>query len=303
MSAPGPEVSTGGPESLDAVRPAGAAGLRKRRASRWPSPEIVLCLAFVFLVVLAAFASPLLAPHDPAVENLSAGLQGPSSAHLLGTDESGRDILSRVIAGAKSALVGPIVVVLGAMIIGTIFGLLAGYRGGWVDSVIMRVVDLLYSLPGLLVAVVALGVFGGGYWVAVAVLVVLTSPYDTRLIRGATLEQRNLPYVDAARTLGLSSPRIMLRHIWPNITPLIVANSFLNFAFTLVALASLAFLGLGAGPGATDWGQMLHENISQIEANPWAVMAPGIALVLLALSMNLIGDWMYERLSARGMGR
>ncbi|HEU4600089.1 MAG TPA: ABC transporter permease, partial [Solirubrobacterales bacterium] len=236
-------------------------------------------------------------------ENLLVGLQGSGAEHLLGTDEAGRDVLSRIMAGARSAIVGPIVVVLGAMAIGTFFGLMAGYRGGWVDSAVMRVVDLLYSLPGLLIAIVALGVFGGGYWVAVAILIVLTSPFDTRLIRGAALEQSGLPYVDAARTLGLPPRRIMTRHIWPNIAPLIVANSFLNFAFTLVALTSLAFLGLGAGPGATDWGQMLKENLAVIEINPWASLGPGLAIVLLALSMNLIGDWIFERLSDRGMGR
>lgn len=276
---------------------------RRDRQVRRPSIEIALCFVFLGVVVLCAVTGSMLAPYDPAAEDLSVGLEGPSATHLLGTDEAGRDVLSRIIGGAQSAIVGPIVVVMGAMLIGTLFGLLAGYRGGWIDTLVMRAVDLLYSLPGLLVAVVALGVFGGGYWVAVGILIVLTAPFDTRLIRGATLEQRGRPYVDAARTLGLSPRRIMVRHIWPNIAPLIAANSFLNFAFTLVALASLAFLGLGAGPGATDWGQMLNENLPVIEINPAAALAPGIAIVLLALSMNLIGDWIYERLSDRGRGR
>lgn len=270
---------------------------------RPPGVLITCCLLVVLPVVVCAVAGSAVAPHDPARENLSLGLQGPTGTHLFGTDEGGRDIVSRVIAGSSAALLGPLAVVFGAMLIGTVLGIFAGYRGGWVDSVVMRVADILYSLPGLLVAVVTLGILGGGYWVAVGVLVILTAPYDTRLIRGATLEQRGLPYVDAAKSLGLSGPRIMGRHIWPNVLPLIISNSFLNFAFTLVLLASLAFVGLGAGPGAADWGRMLSENLPLMEVNPAAVLAPGVALILLALSMNLIGDWIYERLSDRGMGR
>jgi peptide/nickel transport system permease protein len=293
--------TVGGPQPPDLREP--AREVRLGRSGPRPPIEIVLCLFFVGLVILFAFTGHSLAPEDPALEHLGAGLEEPFGAHVLGTDESGRDVLSRVIDGSRDALMGPLVVVIGAGLIGTLFGLLAGYKGGLIDAVIMRTVDLLYSLPALLVAIVALGVFGGGYWVAVAVLVVLTSPYEVRLYRGATLEQRGLPYVDAARTLGLSSPKIMARHIFPNILPIIVASSFLNFAVTLVTLSSLAFLGLGAGPGSTDWGQMLNENIPSIEANAAAALAPGIAIVLLALSMNLIGDWFYEKLAERGTAR
>ncbi len=280
---------------------------RPRRRARWkvgrPPLGIALCCLIVLVVAVWAITGAALAPHPPSSEDLTLGLHGPTSGHLLGTDEAGRDVLSRLIDGSRTAMLGPIVVVLGAMLLGTFFGLLAGYRGGWIDAVIMRTVDLMYSLPGLLVAVVALGIFGGGYWIAVLVMIILTAPYDTRLIRGATLEQRSRPYVDAARCLGLPRRQIMARHIWPNIAPLIVANSFLNFAFTLVSLAALAFLGLGGGPGSPAWGQALHENLPVIEINPLASLAPGLALVLLALAMNLIGDWLYERLAAEGTDR
>jgi peptide/nickel transport system permease protein len=200
-------------------------------------------------------------------------------------------------------VVGPILIALGAAVIGTVFGLSAGFHGGRIDGVVMRAADVAYAMPGLLVAVVVVGVLGGGYFVAVCVLVVLTAPYDTRLIRGATLEQRALPYVDAARTMGLSDRRIMYRHIWPNLLPLIGANSFLNFAFSLVALSALSFLGLGDGPGATDWGRMLSDNLSLISQAPLAVIAPGIALIGTATAMNLVGDWMYETLADRGRAR
>jgi peptide/nickel transport system permease protein len=198
---------------------------------------------------------------------------------------------------------GPILIALGAMLVGNTLGLFAGYLGGLADSAIMRWVDLMYSLPALLVAIVVVGVLGGGYWLAVATLIVLTAPYDTRIVRGATLEQRPRAYVEAARTLGLSARRVMFMHIWPNVLPLVVANTFLNFAFSIVALAGLSFLGLGVGPGTPDWGRMLAESRTLLFQNPASALAPGGMIVLTAAAMNLIGDWLYETLSDRGRAR
>ena len=273
------------------------------RRGRRLSAGIVLVLGFLVLVAVLALFGAALAPIDPRAQDLNAALLGPTGHFWFGTDSLGRDIFSRTLAGARTALVGPVLVAAGAMLIGNVFGLLAGYRGGWIDTVVMRTVDLMYALPPLLVAIVIGGVVGGGYWVAVAILVVLFSPYDARLIRGAALEQRNLPYVEAARTLGLSSARIMARHVWPNLLPLVVANTFLNFAFALVTLAGLSFIGIGVPPGTADWGQMLADSRSLLFDNPWAALAPGGALVATAVSMNLTGDWMYERLSDRGRTR
>ena len=229
---------------------------RTRRRAR-VSILIVLCFIVVGVVAVFAIFGNLIAPHDPNEQNLLVGLTRPSSEFWLGTDDLGRDVFSRTIVGARTAVVGPILIALGAMLIGNALGLLAGYKGGLVDSTIMRWVDLMWALPGLLVAIVVVGVLGGGYYLSVALLILLTAPYDTRIVRGATLEQRALPYVEAARTLGLSSKRIMVRHIWPNVLPLVVANTFLNFAFSLVTLSALSFLGprrrpryAGLGPDA-----------------------------------------------------
>ena len=270
------------------------------RGGRRISFGIALALGFLVAVAILAVFGARLAPIDPREQNLNAALSGPTRDFWFGTDSLGRDIFSRTLAGARTALVGPILVAGGAMLIGNVLGLFAGYRGGWVDTVVMRGVDLMYALPPLLVAIVIGGVVGGGYWVAVAILVVLFSPYDARLIRGATLQQRNLPYVEAARTLGLSSGRIMARHVWPNLLPLVVANTFLNFAFALVTLAGLSFIGIGVAPGTADWGQMLADSRALLFDNPLAALGPGIALVLTAVSMNLAGDWLYESLSDRG---
>jgi peptide/nickel transport system permease protein len=172
-----------------------------------------------------------------------------------------------------------------------------------VDSVIMRWVDLMWSVPGLLVIIVVAGTVGGGYWLAVGLLVVLTVPFDTRVVRGATLEQTPRPYVEAARTLGVKDWRIMVWHIWPNVSPVAVANAFLNFAGSVGFLAALSFLGLGVPPGTPDWGLMLSEGLQDLFLNPVAVLAPGAMIVLTATSMNLIGDWLQERLASRGAAR
>jgi peptide/nickel transport system permease protein len=271
-----------------------------RTRSRLPSPVLILAFLVVGIVAVCAILGSAIAPHDPAAQDLLGSLSPPSRAHLLGTDDLGRDIFSRTIAGARTAVIGPLIIALGAMVIGNLLGLWAGYRGGWVDSTIMRAADLVYALPALLVAIVVVGVLGGGYFRAVALLVVLYAPFDTRIVRGATLEQRSRPYVEAARTLGLPRRRIMFGHIWPNVLPVAVANATLAFAFSLVSLASLSFLGLGVGPGTADWGRMLSESRTLLFDNPAAAVAPGIAIVITAASVNVIGDWLFERLSDRG---
>jgi peptide/nickel transport system permease protein len=275
----------------------------ERRARRGFPITIALSFVLIALVAICAIFGTLIAPKDPHAQNLLVGVAPPSGDYWLGTDELGRDVLSRTIVGARTAVIGPVLIALGAMFIGNVLGLLAGYKGGWFDSGILRWADLMYALPGLLIAIVIVGVLGGGYFLAIVLLIFLTSPYDTRIVRGATLEQRPLAYVEAARTLGLSSRTIMARHIWPNILPFALANTFLNFAFALVTLSALSFLGLGVGPGTADWGRMLSESRTLLFDNPAAALAPGIMIVLTAACMNLIGDWFYETLSDRGRAR
>lgn len=239
-----------------------------------------------------------MAPASPSAQDLFGTAASPSWRHLLGTDDLGRDILSRLIVGARPALGGAALIAAGAMAIGAAFGLLAGYRGGKTDSAIMRAVDFLYSTPQLLVVLVIVGIVGGGYWLSVGLLTLLSAPYDTRLIRAATLEQRPRPYVEAAEVMGAGTWRILLRHIWPNISRLVIANTLLNFGFALVALAALAFLGVGAPPGAPDWGRMLADAKTLIFANPAAPLAPAATIALVACAANIAGDWLYERRKA-----
>jgi len=274
--------------------------LRGRAAGRGLSPLVVAALIVVGAVVVAAIAGPAIAPHSATAQDLATGISGPSRDHWLGTDDLGRDVFSRTIVGARTAVLGPLLVAAGAMVIGNLLGLVAGYRGGWLDTLVSRYADLVYALPALLVAIVVVGVVGGGYFTAVALLVILYSPVDTRLIRSATLVQRSQPYVEAARVSGIPARRIMLAHIWPNVLPLAVANAFLTFAFSIVSLAALSFLGLGVGPGTADWGRMLSDSRTLLFDNEWTALGPGIALVVTAASVNVVGDWVFERLSERG---
>lgn len=273
-----------------------------RRPRRLPGPLVALALAVAVAAALAAVLGPVLLA-DAMEQDLMTGISKPGDGHLLGTDDLGRDVAQLLVVGARSALLGALLVALGSMVIGHLVGLPAGHLGGWVDLVAMRWADLMFSLPALLVAIVVTGVLGGGYLLAVLVLMVLFSPGDTRVVRAAVLEQRSRPYVEAARLANLSGRSIVLRHIWPNIAPTVIGNAFLNFAFALVALSSLSFLGLGVEPGSADWGRTLAENRNQLAANPWAAAAPGLAIILSAASVSLIGDWVHARLDERARAR
>ncbi|MFI6316971.1 ABC transporter permease [Nonomuraea sp. NPDC050556] len=259
--------------------------------------------ALLALMVLAALLGPLAAPYDAGLQNLELGPEGPSAAHWLGTDELGRDILSRLLAGAGTALWGPVVGAVGTTALGAALGLVAGYYRGWIDAVLMRVTDLMIALPYLLVLIVLVGIVGGGYVWSVVALVILAAPGDVRVVRSLVLAQRDLAYVEAAQTLGLRSRRIMFRHILPNLAPTVLANLLLSFVTALVALSGLSFLGIGLPPGTADWGLMIEENRRLLDLNPWSSLAPAILITLAATAATLLGDGIFDRLSAKGVQR
>ncbi len=277
--------------------PAAAGHADFKTARRMPF-LVRLAILIVAVVVVCALFGRHIAPHSPDQHRLLVSDTLPSAEYWAGTDKLGRDILSRVIVGARTALIGPLLIALGAFTIATLLGLVSGYLGGLVDASVMRWVDFMFALPGPLIAIVVVGVIGGGYWTAVAVLVILFTAPDTRIVRSAVLEQRPLPYIEAARVLGVSKIRILFVHILPNVLPIIFAYVVLDFAFGLVNLAGLSFLGLGVEPGTADWGRMLFENRGILFSNPVAVLFPALMIILTAGSINIIGDWMYERYSA-----
>ncbi|MEV3984322.1 ABC transporter permease [Nonomuraea sp. NPDC049758] len=273
----------------------GGRARRLRRAR--PGPLTLLSGGILALMAFAALFGTWIAPYDPAAQDLALGATMPSWAHWAGTDELGRDVLSRCLAGARSALLWPLVVALGTCAMSTSLGLLAGYRRGWIDAVMMRVVDLLIAMPGLLMLIVLVGVLGGGIGWAVLAMAVLFTPGDIRVVRSLTMAQRELAYAEAARTLGLSRSRIMFRHLLPNIAPTVVAGALLSFVAALVALSGLSFLGIGLPAGTPDWGLMIEENRGLLDLNPWAAVVPAALVTVAATAATLLGDQLFERLS------
>ncbi|HEU4657894.1 MAG TPA: ABC transporter permease [Capillimicrobium sp.] len=265
--------------------------------------SVRVALGFLVVVAILVVLGGLLAPHDPRAQDLNLVGAPPGDGHLLGTDNLGRDVLSRIIAGARPAVVGAALVAVGAVLVGTLLGTLAGFKRGRVDAVISRIVDVGIAVPAVLVAMVVAGVTGGGYAIAVAILIVLFAPYDVRFIRAATLEQRGRGYIEAARTLGRSDRAIIVRHLLPNLRPLVLTYALLDFAYALVALTSLSFLGVGSPPGSSDWGRMLGENLSLLTLNAAATLGPALMLILTATSINLVGDWIQDRFTDDGMAR
>lgn len=268
---------------------------------RGPKPPVSVIVAFLFvslIFLIGLFGEPL--ARDAAGQDMTSISQPPSSEHWLGTDRFGRDVLARLVIGTSTALLGPFLIAGSGLLISALLGITAAYLGGWVDTAIMRWVDFMIALPGLLVSIVVVSVLGGGYGIAIVVLSIFNVQGDIRIIRGAALEQKPLPYVESLRSLGFSKSRIMFRHIVPNVSPLLVADFAIDYSLALVALAGLSFLGLGAEPGTPEWGAMLAENQSIIFSNAAAALGPGFAIVLLAVAVNLIGDWLYDRYSAPG---
>jgi peptide/nickel transport system permease protein/glutathione transport system permease protein len=264
-------------------------------------PSVLVGLSFLVLglVVLAAVAGTVLAPQDPSAQDPLLGTQPPSADHLLGTDELGRDIASRLVEGARAAVLGPLAVALLSTGVGLMLGMCAGYYGGRVDSVIARLADLLYSLPALLIAIVVVGLISPSYPVTIGVLAFLTFPGDIRIFRSVTMVQTRLPYVDAARTLGLSGPTAMRRHVLPNMLPTVVSTFLLDFAGALVAFSALAFLGLGVETGSSDWGTMMADGQRLLFDQPAMSVAPAVLLIMVAASATIVGDWLYDRFTAR----
>lgn len=277
----------------------GAVGVGFRSRRRIPA-TIVACLVVLAVALLAVLLGPLLFPDATKQDILSSLMPAGSPGHPLGTDELGRDILALTVAGTASALVGPVCVAVGSMLLGILLGTLAGYERGPLDFAISRWTDLLLALPVLLAAIVVSGVFGGGYWTTVALLILLFSPSDIRIVRAGVLEQAARPYIEAAQMLSLSRWRVMFRHILPNVSSLVITNAMLNVAFALVAFSSLSFLGVGVPPGTADWGRQLTDNRAIMFDNPAAVIVPAMLIIAVACSVNLVGDWLGQRLTRSG---
>ncbi|MFA1538152.1 dipeptide/oligopeptide/nickel ABC transporter permease/ATP-binding protein [Actinomadura monticuli] len=244
----------------------------------------------VALVVLAAALAPLIAPYDPLKGDVREGLLGPSADHWLGTDKLGRDVLSRILYGARVALASGAEAVGIAAVIGIPLGLLSGYAGGWTDRILMRIVEGAMSVPFLVLAIALISVLGPGLWKSMAVVGVVYAMTLLRLTRGETLAAREELYVDGVRVAGARAPRILFRHILPNITPPLIVQVTLMIAGAIIAEATLSFLGLGAQAGDASWGSMLADAQASIRQSFFLALPPGFAILLTVLAFNQVGD-------------
>ncbi len=255
-------------------------------------------VALIFLVIVAIIAiiGPWIAPQDPNAVNLGASLEGPSAAHWLGTDVVGRDLLSRLIVGARTSLLGPLLVVLIATTAGTVLAIVSAWLGGWVDSVISRTIDIGFAFPGLLLAFVAVAVFGPGLTAPVLALSLSYIPFVARVVRSAAIRERYLPYIAASAVQGFSAYSICRRHLLPNVRGIVLAQATLSFGYAMVDLAAISYLGLGVQPPTPDWGLMVSTGQASIlQGAPQESIFAGLAIVLTVAAFMVVGQWLADR--------
>lgn len=263
----------------------------------------IVGLALIAGFLLLAFAAPLIAPADPMQQALYNRLSPPTLAHPFGTDDFGRDILSRVIYGARISLRVGVVAVLIALLLGTGIGLVAGYWGGWIDQVLMRVMDLLLAFPSILLAIGIVAILGPGLENAMLAVGIVAVPQYARLVRASVLTVRETDYVLAARALGASDVRILAIAILPNCLAPLIVQATLGLATAILDAAGLSFLGLGAQPPIPEWGAMLSQGRELIVRAPWVLTFPGGAIFLTVLAFNLVGDGLRDALDPKAVRR
>ncbi|MAC80068.1 MAG: peptide ABC transporter permease [Rhodobacteraceae bacterium] len=254
------------------------------------------------LIVLAVIGAPLVAPYDPYAQDLMHMLEGPSAAHPFGTDILGRDVLSRVIWGGWPPLVVGVGSVIIATAFGTLCGIVAGFRGGVFDSVVSRIADIQMSIPGLVLALLVLALFGSAITNLIFIIAIESWPLHFRVVRSHVRSVRGLAYVEAAALAGQGAAKILRRHVLPSTMPLLAVTATVNFSTAVLAEAGLSFLGLGIQPPTADWGMMVSEGQTQLGAAWWMSVFPGLALLVVLLCAQTIGDTLSRRTSVRAEG-
>ena len=272
------------------------------RDRRWPP---MVPLVIVVALLLCATLAPVLSPHSPLEGSLGErlspplGMEGAKPGHFLGTDRHGRDTLSRLIHGARISLSVSVVGIVLTGTLGSFVGLLAGFLGGWTDTLLMRLVDVSLSLPGILIAVLLSVVFEPSFGNVIIVVVFLLWPSYARLVRGETLSLKHQEFVALARIAGCSNLTIMFRHIVPNLVPSILVLATLHVGYVIVLEAALSFLGVGLPPPTPSWGVMVADGRGLIEQAWWISILPGVAILVTVLSLNILGDWVRDRLDPK----
>lgn len=268
-----------------------------RKLKKNKSAVIGAILILFFIVV--AIIGPFLAPYSPTEQDLVNKLQGPSAEHWLGTDHFGRDIFSRIIHGTGLTLiVGFFSVALGATV-GVFLGIISGYYGGRIDSIIMRLMDILLAFPSILLALAIVTVLGGSLVNVIIAVAISSIPIFARIVRGSTLSVKKLEYIDAMRALGASDARIIFKHILPNISSPIIVQATLSIATSIISASGLSFLGLGAQPPTPEWGAMLSDGRNYLYNAPHVATFPGLAIVAVVLAFNMLGDGLRDALDPK----
>jgi peptide/nickel transport system permease protein len=296
LTADAPAVAA---QPLDSSRAINSFTITYRRRRRYPPMSVMFGLVVIALIGFAALGADLVSPYAPTAQNLRDRLQAPSASHLLGTDNLGRDILSRVIHGARISLVVGILGVLLSGSVGVLLGLLAGYFGGVWDAVVSRVADVQQAIPFLILAIAVAVIVGPSLQNIIMVLAVTTWVSYFRVVRAEGLAVRESTLVEAARVLGAGSSRIVFRHVLPNVSASIIVIASLMVANMIIFEASLSFLGLGVPPPTPTWGRMVFEGVQYVDSAWWLSLFPGLAIVLTVLAINLVGDWLRDILDPR----
>ncbi|MDZ5621089.1 ABC transporter permease [Nocardioides sp. HM23] len=267
------------------------------RSRRLPRDPLLLASGISCAVlVLLAVVGPLLMPYPAGQTDILASGQGPSADHWLGTDTLGRDVLSRALSGARLSLIAPAVIVLGSAVGGTTLAILSAWHGGWIDGMLNRALNVMFAVPGILVAVLSAAVFGAGFWAPVLALTLVYTPYFARVVRSAAVRERRQPYVEGLRLGGLSSWRICTRHLLRNVMPIVLAQATVAYGTALADFAAVSFLGLGIQAPAAEWGLMVADGRSEIlEGAIQQSLVAGLLIVVTVVSCNILG----ERLAAR----
>lgn len=272
---------------------------RQKRKSSHTKWKLWFFLTLVILLMVIALFSEQLAPYDPYEQNLMEAMQPPSTKHIMGTDQHGRDMFSRVLVGGRTSIFATLALVAVIALFGTVVGTLCGYYGGRLDSLVMRISDVCLAFPGLVFAMAVAALLGGGISNAVLALAVISWPKYSRVARSQTLALKTAPFISAARLSGCGSNQIILRHILPNILGPILVTAMLDIGTMMMELAGLSFLGLGAKPPVAEWGNMMSSGRSMLQMYPWVVLSPGIGIFISVVLFNLLGDTVRDYLDPR----
>lgn len=267
---------------------------------RFKSAKGVIGLGLVLLALAVAIFAPIAIPVDLSTKmNMTARLSPPSLQHLLGTDQLGRDLLFRVLLGARTSLEIAVAAVALSIIVGLPLGMISGYAGGWIDNVLMRIVDALLAFPALLLALTISAVLGPNLRNTTIAIGVAFTPFLARIIRGEALRVAQLPFIEAARASGTNHVNMLLRHVLPNVLPATIVQGTISIAFAILAEAGLSFLGLGTQPPNASWGLMIQASRNYLDMAPWTALVPGTAVALTVLGFNLFGDVVRDILDPR----